>query len=348
MIVMPLRPNFIERLFIKWGKIPAPLIDFALPSFMITALTGAAHIDLFKILDKSDATLEELSEKTGANKRPLRILLRTLEHMGYVKNEDERWTLSSYARKAVPLQELSEILPFFREQLTRTVQNVEEALLETPEEGVIGWDPVKEGEFGKSYQAAMRWLAKQSVEEVTKKIDLPKDATRMIDVGGSHGLYCVEMCRKHPGLQGTIMDWPIGIENARQTLREKSDVAERIDTLEGDFFEDDFPGNYDYAFLGNIIHSNNPDQNRELFQKLADSTTEGAKLGILDQFDNISGSGFNQSVASLVGWNLFLFVNGRSYDVEEVKEWLDEAGFGDINVKPLKKSPGFTLLVASK
>ncbi|MDZ7694303.1 MAG: methyltransferase [Balneolaceae bacterium] len=345
---MPLKPNFIERFLISRGKIPGPLIDFALPSFIITALTGASHIDLFQVLDESEASVDELSEKIGANKRPLQNLLRALKQIGYVEKKNGRWTLTSYTRKAVPVEEFSEILPFFREQLVRTVQKVDQALMETPEEGVIGWEPLKGGEFGRSYQSAMRWLARQSVEEVTKKVELPEGVTRMIDVGGSHGLYCVEICRKYPELQGTVMDWPIGIEAAEETLEQESDVAGRIETLEGNFFEDELPGGYDYAFLGNIIHSNSPDQNRYLLMKLADATTEQGSVGILDQFDNVSGSGFNQSVAALIGWNLFLFVNGRSYAVEEVEEWLKETGFGNVEVKPLKKSPGFTLLTASK
>jgi predicted transcriptional regulator len=345
---MPLQPNFIERFFINRGKIPGPLSDYALPSFMITALTGAAHIDLFKVLDESDASLDELSERTGANKRPLQNLLRALKQIGYVEKKNGTWSLTSYTRKAVPVEEFSEILPFFRKQLVRTVQKVDQALMETPKEGVVGWEPLKGGEFGRSYQATMRWLARQSVEEVTKKTELPEGAARMIDVGGSHGLYCIEICRKYPDLQGTIMDWPIGIEAAKETLEQESEVAGHIDTLAGDFFKDEFPKRYDYAFLGNIIHSNSPEQNRYLFKKLADATTERGRLGILDQFDNVSGSGFNQSIAALLGWNLFLFLNGRSYAVEEVEDWLNESGFREVNVQPLKKSPGFTLLTASK
>lgn len=177
---------------------------------------------------------------------------------------------------------------------------------------------------------------------------MPKGGSKMLDIGGSHGLYCVEMCRKHPNLQATVLDWSIGIENAKETLQQETDVADRIDTVEADFFEDEFPEGYDLAFFGNIIHGNNPDQNKRLFQRLGQSMTDVGTIGILDQFDNISGSQFTQSVASLVGWNLFLFANGRAYDVEEVKNWLKEAGFPNAKVKPLKQSPGFTLLMASK
>lgn len=170
----------------------------------------------------------------------------------------------------------------------------------------------------------------------------------MIDVGGSHGLYCVAMCRKYPDLRATVLDWPIGIESANETLRQETDVADRIDTVAADFNNDDLPAGHDFAFLGNIIHGNSPEQNRRLFDKLAHATTDRGMIGIVDQFSNLSGSRFTRSVASLAGWGLFLFANGRAYAIDEVKSWLNEAGFAQTDVRPLKKTPGFTLFTAQK
>lgn len=240
------------------------------------------------------------------------------------------------------------MVPFFRSQIIHSSQYAGKALKEAPEEGIMGWEKVKEGEIGRSYQVAMRWLAADTVDEVCKKLPLPSGGNKMLDVGGSHGLYCVEMCRKHKNLKATVLDWPIGIENAKKTLAEETDVADRIDTYEADFHEDEFPEGYDLAFLGQIIHGNSPEQNKNIFRKLAQATTERGTVGIVDQFDNLSGSQFNRSIASLLGWGLFLFANGRSYKVEKVKDWLKEAGFTKSRVKSLRKSPGYTLLVSSK
>ncbi len=345
---MPLRPNFIERLLIRWGMIPGPLIDMGLPSFIASAMIGAGEIELFQELDDSPGTLEQLASRTGTDRRALKNLLRTLQPVGYVEENNGKYALTDYARKTVPVDTFTKMVPMLKEQMVNNITNVEQALREAPEEGVFGWEKVKGGELGQSYQELMRWLASGTVEEVCKKLKLPKGGKRMLDVGGSHGLYCVEMCRKYPGLEATVLDWPIGIENAKETLRKETDVAGRIDTLEADFHEDPFPEGYDLAFLGNIIHGNSPGQNKHIFRKLGDSTTGRGTVGIVDQFDNLSGSRFTRSVAALLGWNLFLFSNGRAYEIEQVKSWLREAGFADTKVKSLRKSPGFTLLIASK
>lgn len=345
---MPLRPNFIERQVIKMGLVPAPLLDLGLPIFMSTALIGAGEIDLFRKIDERPASLEALAKTTGCKERALHNLLRVLVSLGYVEKQNEKYTLTKYTKKALPIEIFKDIIPFFRDQLLLSLQNVGRALREAPEEGIIGWERVKGGELGRSYQIAMRWLASSTVAEVTKKVNLPDGIMKMIDVGGSHGLYCVEMCRKHPALQATVLDWPIGIENTKETLQLETDVSNRIDTIEADYNQDEITYGYDYAFLGNIVHGNSPEQNQKLFKKLAEATSDNGTIGILDQFGNISGSRFTKSVASLVGWGLFLFANGRAYAIEEVIQWLNEAGFQKTKIKPLKKTPGFTLLIASK
>ncbi|MDZ7694306.1 MAG: methyltransferase dimerization domain-containing protein [Balneolaceae bacterium] len=194
---MPLQPNFIERQLIKWGLIPGLLLDGALPTFSVSAILGAGEIQLFQTLKEEPVTLSELARKTGCNERALENLLNVLVPLGYISRNGDQYSLTKYAHKSIPIDLFSDMVPFIKEQNLLNLKRVEMALKEAPEEGVIGWDSVKGGEIGRSYQVTMRWLAGSTVEEVTKKIKLPKGSTKMLDIGGSHGLYCVEMCRKY-------------------------------------------------------------------------------------------------------------------------------------------------------
>lgn len=169
----------------------------------------------------------------------------------------------------------------------------------------------------------------------------------MLDVGGSHGLYTVAFCEKYPGLKGTVLDWEIGLEEARKTLEENPGMSDRIDLVERDFEKEELPNGYDFAFLGNIIHGVSPEGNQELFQKLSRATTSRGMVAIVDQFAGIKGSKFARAVAGLAGLNLFLFAGGRAYEFEKVKGWLADAGFTKTELKKLKQ-PGFSLLVSQK
>lgn len=109
-------------------------------------------------------------------------------------------------------------------------------------------------------------------------------------------------CREYPDLQGTILDWPIGLESAQKTLAENPDVADRIDLVERDFEEEELPEGHDFAFLGQIVHGVSPKGNQELFQKLARATTERGTVAILDQLAGVSGSTFARGIAASLGF----------------------------------------------
>lgn len=344
---MPLQPNFLERIFINRGDVPWLLLDGALPTFSFWTLVAAGELCIFKELKRGPQTVASLAEQTGASERGLEVLLEALEGLNWLERQNGTYELNDAAEKTLPVDDLDTMVPFLKDQMIASV-DAAQAVREAPEDGIIGWERVKSGPVGRGYQATMRWLASGTVDEVVGKIELPDGARRMLDVGGSHGLYTVKFCREYPNLRGTVLDWPIGLEAAEKTLRENPDVAERIDLVERDFEQEELPEGYDFAFLGNIVHGVSPQGNQELFAKLGRATTDMGTVGILDQLSGVSGSDFTRAVAGLIGFNLFLFSGGRSYPFERLQKWLNQAGFGNVSHDGLRQSPGFSLVTARK
>lgn len=343
---MPLQPNVLERFLINRGVVPSLLVDLALPMFQLCALFGAMEVGVFRHLEDGPADVPTLAERTGASERGIERLVQVLEPMGYIEQENGQYRLTERARD-MPIDQLELMVEFFKSQATEVLPEVGRGVREAPEDGVYGWEHVQSGKVGRAYQATMRWLASGTVDEVVDSIDLPEGARRMLDVGGSHGLYTVAFCEKYPELTGSVLDWEIGLAEAQKTLDEHPEMADRIDLVERDFEEQELPDGSDFAFLGNIIHGIDPEGNRELFGKLARATTERGMVGIVDQFAGIEGSKFSRAVAGLAGLNLFLFSGGRSYDADDVKRWLADVGFTENTLHDLNQ-PGFSLLVAWK
>lgn len=343
---MPLKPNILERFLINRGMIPNILMDLGMSTFQYWTMIGAMEIGIFEALDEKPDDISGLAERLDASERGLKILIKALEPLDYLKSTNGKYSLTKSAERSLPLELLQDMVPFFKSQM-KAYEDVARAIKEAPEEGIYGWENVKSGEVGRSYQTSMRWLASNSVDEVVKNVDLPDGAEKMLDVGGSHGLYTVEFCQKYPGLQGTVLDWEIGLEAARETLEEHPEMQERIDLVERDFEEEELPAGYDFAFLGNIIHGITPEGNRELFEKLAQATTDRGVVAILDQFAGVSGSKFARGVAGLSGFNLFLFSGGRSYEFDRVKEWFQDVGFTRVEHEKTRQ-PGFSLVIAQK
>ncbi|HMQ06534.1 MAG TPA: methyltransferase [Saprospiraceae bacterium] len=343
---MPLKPNFLERFLINRGIIPGPLLDVGMSMFQSSALLTAGEIQLFNHL-KSPLTLEEIGEKTKCSHQGLQILIECLIHLGYINKKENHYSLSKAMKDSLTIELFPEMVPFFKFQIQKSADS-HIAVRDNPPGGIVGWEFVKSGEIGKSYQTTMRWLASNTVDEVVSIIKFDAIPTKMLDIGGSHGLYCVKFCKKFQGLSATVLDWEIGLENARQTLVQEEELADRIDLFQCDFVEEDLPVGYDFVFLGNIIHGLTEEGNQKLFKKIAESTMKQTTIAILDQFTNVKGSSFVKGVASLVGWNLFLFTGGKAYDFNAVKKWLEKCGFSSARLTHLRRSPGFSLLTAHK
>jgi hypothetical protein len=344
---MSLKPNFIERLLVHAGVIPSALLDVGIGMFQASAVLTAGDIRLFNHLKDSSLTLDELHNKTRCSLHGLHVLLTCMQNIGYVKKIGGRYSLSKAVRRSFPIDFFPDIVPFFR-AVNEKLNSATSAVRTDPAGGIMGWDMVKSGEVGKSYQTFMRWLGSSTVGEVVSRIKLPTPPKRMLDIGGSHGLYCVQFCRKYPTLTATVLDWAIGLENAGITLAQEKDVAQRIDLHESDLEKDNLPTGYDFVFLGNIIHGLTEEGMQILFKKIADATTKNASIAILDQYSNVKGSAFVRGVASLIGWNLFLFSGGRAYEFDMVRKYLERCGFSSAKLMHLRRSPGFSVITAHK
>jgi len=316
--------------------------------FQASALLTAGDVRLFNHLQEGPLTIEELSTRTACSLHGLQVLLTCMLNLGYVDQRGSRYSLTRAMRRSFPIELFPEMVPFFR-AVNEKLNDATRAVRTDPPGGIVGWNMVTSGDVGRSYQAAMRWLGSSMVAEVVSRTRIPDPPKRMLDVGGSHGLYSVEFCRQRPPLKATVLDWPIGLESARWTLSQASDVAERIDLIACDFEKENLPArDYDFIFLGNIIHGLDEEANQRLFDKIAAVSSNGATIAILDQYSNVKGSAFVKGVASLIGWNLFLFAGGRAYDFDDVKEWLERSGFRSTTLTHLRRSPGFSLVTSHK
>ncbi|HEX7051285.1 MAG TPA: methyltransferase [Longimicrobiales bacterium] len=344
---MPLRPNFIERLLIRRGKVPWPILDALLPTFQAAAVTAAAELGVFELLRQEALAPEELARRTDATLAGTESLLHALAGLGYVECDDRKYRLTDAADRAVPANEIRTMAPFLWE-LARLAGDSMRAIRDAPPGGVGDPERIQGGDIGRAFQTAMRRIAAGHVDEVRRNLKLPASARRLLDVGGAHGLHTVALCRKYPRLHGTILDWPVGIASARRTLADNPDVADRIDLVERDFERDALPDGYDVAFLGNIVHGLSPERNQALFRKLARATTPSATLVILDQVAEQDGSPFARALAGLIGFHLFVVTGGRAYRLAQLEHWLGDAGFPHVRRTPLRRAPGMSLVTARK
>ncbi|MCZ7571701.1 MAG: class I SAM-dependent methyltransferase [Ardenticatenaceae bacterium] len=194
-------------------------------------------------------------------------------------------------------------------------------------------------------QAGFEATARLVVEDVAAKIDLPPGGKRVLDVGGGHGLYSIELCRRHPELTATVFDLPGALERARENIR-AAGLSDRVSLLAGDYREDDLGHGYDVALLFNVIHAHRPDENLRLLSKIAAALAPNGRVVILDQMGDRAFGPATRAANRLLAMAYFVLLGGQTFTGDEVVSWLRKAGFGVVSRRRLLKAPGSSMITA--
>ena len=180
-----------------------------------------------------------------------------------------------------------------------------------------------------------------TVSAIVDAVEIPQGATRLLDLGGSHGLHSIAFCRRHPELTATIFDLPEALLKTGDAL-EESGLSNRITIQHGNFLEDELGTGYDVVLLFEILHNHTPEENTMLLTKAANALRPSGVVVILD---DVRGEEFDEHN---VAFSLAMFAcsGDRTYSLNEIDHWLERAGFD--SSKQLALPSSVSLVVATR
>lgn len=173
------------------------------------------------------------------------------------------------------------------------------------------WDPDRQISLfdGEDPQLlALFWEGMHSLSTLTARalgqaVDL-SDARRLLDVGGGSAAYDIELCRRYPDLNATVYDLPKVTDIADRKIKD-ADLADRIDTITGDFFtESSLPGGHDTILLSMILHDWADDRCRLILQKCWAALPSGGRMIISELLVNDDRTG--PAPAALMSLNMLI------------------------------------------
>ncbi len=347
---MPLLPNFVEQLILlRLNQGPGPLLDlFGAGAFRVAH--SALKLGIFDALSQGPLTGEELAQRIGMHERAATALLSTLEAFGYVKRTSygcyvntpvtAKWLLSNSP------SHLADFLTWWQQLVFTFWDQYFEAVMQDGRPPLTMYEWLESQPDGWNVaQAGFEATARLVVKDVVARIDLPLGSKRVLDVGGGHGLYSIELCRRHPEITATVFDLLGALERAKENSR-ASGLSDRVRILPGDYREDDLGSDYDLALVFNVIHAHQPEDNIRLLKKVAAALTPNGRVVILDQMDNKAFGPMTRAANSLIGLAYFTLLSGQTFMYKAVTSWLSEAGFAVISRKSLLKAPGTSMIVA--
>ncbi len=343
---MPLLPSFIERLlFIRLNKGPGPIFDWV-GALGFKSVVVALRLGVFDALGREKLTGAELARKLEVDRDHLVLLLDALQTFGYLKKRWGRysntpstltWLLSSSSDCIADVFHQADDMMRRWDQLDETIRNgTPPALgpdLLTQDPG--GWD---------RYHRGLRATARLVSREVVAKAEIPKGSSRLLDVGGSHGFFSVELCKRYPNLRATVFDWPQAQSIADETIAEAG-MEDRVRFLSGDFMKDDPGSDYDVVLLFNVIRIFPPDQLGELLSLVKGWLRSGGTIVVMDHLNDKLFSRFLTANARMIELELINSTAGKIHRGYDVVRHLRQAGFEDLTEITLIRSPGLGLVI---
>jgi SAM-dependent methyltransferase len=158
-------------------------------------------------------------------------------------------------------------------------------------------------------------------------------AVRWLDVGGGSGVWSAVWLKANRQARGVQLDWPIVNRIGREFVAGFG-VADRFDTIDGDFHAVDFGSAvYDYAIYGHIAHQESPLDNVAVFKKFRRALKPGGTLVVNDFILNDDRTG--HPFAMLFAAQMLLGTKaGNAWCKSNYQTWLKEAGFGTVEIVP--------------
>ena len=271
--------NLIEWIALKANLAPTPLIDTQVAFNAARAIMAAAELGIYEAIGKGSKTADEIISKCNTHAEATKHLLDALVGIGYLQWRNDNYSLKTKYHKWLLKESESNLIGKLRFQLIEWewMGKLEEYVRTGKPLDMHGTASEKEWQL---YQEGMRDLSVNVSKEVASKILLPKNATEMLDIGGSHGLFSIELCKKHPGLSSTIMELPGAIE-AASAIAKRYDTTNRVNYVAGNSLTDDLgKEKYDLIMINNVVHHFTNEQNFALAKKIAAALKPGGIYAI--------------------------------------------------------------------
>jgi len=342
---MVLNLTLLERLLHRLHILPTPIMDAFGGVIFGRVLTIAVRRGVFEAVATHSLSVEEIARATQFHSKGVELIADAFVVGGYLKRVGEKYIISEEGKKWL-LQSsphyLGNLIHYFETLYSRWGSFEYSLEHGHPERSYFEVFTEKDWE---TYVYGMRDLAKLLLNEVKPKLILPNNPKSLLDIGGSHGLYAIECCRRYPTLHATVMDFELALRHTSEIVKAEG-MSERISVLEGDFTKNELPPNQDCILMFNIIHGLSEEENQRLIAKSFDALNAGGRLFILDQMkEKKSRSGLAEFLPLMVGLNLLNEIGGNVYAVDAVKGWC--SGFSSVNKHTLRL-PGVTLVEAVK
>jgi hypothetical protein len=321
---------------------PALVFEMLQAHQRTAALKAAIDLDIFRAIGEGPGDIISIARHCSASERGIRILCDFLTICGILVKESGcyRHSPTSAAfldpRSPSSLASIAQFLgnPAMRDPYDRLAEIVRKGRTVLPGDGSIEPENPIWVQFAETMAPMMAPLVSPLGKIV---LDGRQGPMKVLDIAAGHGLFGIEIARQNPRAQVTGLDWApvlrVAIENAR-----RAGVEERYDMLPASAFDIEFKGPYDVVLLTNFLHHFDIPTCVGLLRKVHAAMKLGGRAATLEFVPNEDRVSPPMAAAFSMTM-LTSTVAGDAYTFGELSAMYCEAGFDNITLHPIPRSP---------
>lgn len=327
---------------------PSRLIDMASAFYDSCVLFTASDLGIFgKLAELRGAKAETLAKELKLDPRGTRLLLDACVAVGLAVKEDGIYRNSMESESfLVPGKpgDLSGALRYNRDvypawgkmaEMVQTGKPVEKPEIH------LGDDENRTRTFVMSMHGRAMWIGRV----VTPLVNLQNCRT-LLDIGGGPGTFSVLFAQAYPELSCTVLDLAPVVSIAEELIEEQG-MSGRVRTISGDYHTTEFPQGNDAVIIFGVLHQESPESIQDILCRAYQALLPGGLIFILDMMTDRSHTA--PKFSALFAVNMALTTErGWVFSDQEICTWLTQAGFVDMDVRPLPPPMPHWLASATK
>ena len=285
------------------------------------ALAIVADLGVAEALAEGPRQVEDVAREVGADPDALHRLLRALASDG-VFAEVEPGQFGNTPASELLRTGWGDFAHFFGGDWLRTAAEFDASgeppfpqmfgadfwswLAEHPDERAAFDRAMEQGKEGRAERlATIEWRGAETV----------------VDVGGGNGSLLRELLRRQPGLRGIVFDLP-------ETVRDEEALGDRIEFVEGDFFERVPAGDVDV--LSTIIHDWDDERATAILRMIRAAAPPDGRLVLPD---SVIQSGNEPQGSKWLDLLMLALSGGRERNEAQWRTLLEGAGFEPVQIE---------------
>lgn len=337
--------DLLERLALWSGKLPVPMLDALFGPLKTRAIMAGVTLGVFEALRDGRRTAPVVATQLQLDADALELLMRTLVACDYLEQHGDEFALSALARQSMIEGAPMELVGYmkFNYEQWNFIGHLEE-LVRTGR-GLDFHETMTSAESWQHYQQGMLEAARFLAPVLASRVPVPKGATSMLDLAGSHGLLGAAICRRHPPMTSTVLELPRAVTHARELAR-REQITDVVTHREGNLLTEPYGRNLDVVLASNILHHFTPETNATIIGRIADAVRKGGTVAIWEIEAPRHGSPVTSGDAAALYFRLTS--TAGTYHGTEYAGWLTAAGFQQVRITRPITTPGSVLVTGRR